>query len=165
MCRAFAADVPLWCEILILWHPMLPSLLRQERTDESLRCSQPVWVCDCKNFPFSHYHVHATHLCWDLVFVSLQAPCRLVCFLSCCWTGECASVLAAPRHRLPSGQGQLNGSVWPKRFPFWGGNGVYIIRVNDTSWFLAVFPFFFSSLSLLLSSLFATKWHQYGCCP
>lgn len=103
------------------------------------------------------------------VGISCLSPCRLpvgrrVIFLVAEW-GECGGILAAPRHRLPPGQGQLNGSVWPKRFPFSGGNGVYIIRVNDTSWFLAVFPFFFSSLSLPLSSLSATKWHQDGCYP
>lgn len=67
------------------------------------------------------------------------------------------SVLAAPQRCLPPGQGQLNGSVWPKRFPFWGGNGVCIIWVSDTSWSFSVFlPV--SSLPLLSLSLRATFW-------
>lgn len=60
------------------------------------------------------------------------------------------SNVAAPQRCLPPGQGRLTESDKPNQLSFWGGNGVCIIWVNDTTYPLTVFllpPLLFSALS------------------
>lgn len=103
-------------------------------------CSLSYSDCVC----FHCVYVYWAHLCSGLTFLYTQPPRRSVCCLlhvQCFWRKR-AGVLAAPRRRLPAGQRRLNGSVWPNRLLFWGGNGEYVIRVIDIAKFLIVFIFF-----------------------
>lgn len=71
--------------------------------------------------PVSPYYVRCAYLCWGLIFLYWQPPCRSVRYPSLVEWRKCAGVLAAPQYCLPPGQGQLNGSVWPKKIPFLRG--------------------------------------------
>lgn len=82
-----------------------------------------------------------------------RLPRRWLCYLSACWIAENASRLL---HNtvFPSGQGRLNGSVWPRRFPFLRGKWS---ERNPGQWYLLVpsslSSHFFSSRSPLLTGL------------